>query len=77
MKKLKKMNLTQTQVTASELDVIEATLSTVAIFSREAGAIIDIAEAKEQVEDLDTILPAATPIELLNENEIDYLEIYL
>lgn len=74
---MRTLNLTQIQVSATVLDLFESTLSSTAVFSREAGAIIDLTEAKEQVEDLNSILPEKLTIESLDYNNISYLELYL
>lgn len=74
---MKKLSLTQAQVTATQLDLIESSLSNTALFSREAGAIIDLTEAREQVEDLNTILPKGFSIQTLDEADIQYLELYM
>jgi hypothetical protein len=74
---MKKLSLTQKQVTAPQLDLIESNLSNTALFSREAGGIIDLVEAKEQVEDLDVILPKGITIQSLDDENIQYLELYL
>ena len=74
---MKTLLLTQQQVTATQLDLIEAELSNTAIFSREAGAIVDLLEAKEQKPDLNSILPKGVTIEALEKENIEYLELYL
>lgn len=74
---MKKLSLTQKQVTATQLDLIESSLSNTALFSRDAGAIIDLVEAKEQIEDLDVILPKGITIQNLDDENIQYLELYL
>jgi hypothetical protein len=74
---MKKFSLIQAQVSASQLDAIECTLNTTAIFSREAGAIVDIDEAKEQTNDLDNLLPQNLSVELLESESVNYIEFYL
>ena len=74
---MKTLLLTQVQATATELDLVESELSNTAIFSREAGAIVDLIEAKEQVDDLNSILPSNVTIEELERENIQYLELYL
>jgi hypothetical protein len=74
---VKTLLLTQKKVTSTQMDLIESSLSNTALFSREAGAVIDLIEAKEQVEKLDSILPSGITMQGLDEENIQYLEIYL
>ena len=76
-KHLAPFKLTQFKVPPSEMDLMESTLYTSALFSREAGLIIDLDEAKEQIDDLNTILPAGLTIEHLDAENITYLELHL
>jgi len=74
---MKKLNLTQIQVLEATLDSCESVLGGTAIFSRECGAIIDLTEAKEQIDSLSEVLINDLTFESLEENGVSYLELYL